>query len=144
MSGHGAPDVVSGVEASQTPAAAPDPGKKKRDKVRSAWISFAGRIVAQLVGAIATVTLGVMVLNRSMADRHPPPVPPTDSSTSQAAGIPPKPGEPTVTVIIVTPGSPAPSDHNGEVAPSTHPKEHQIEVARAIAKAVAGAIRPPD
>ena len=41
-----------------------DPKKKKRDKVRSAWISFAGRIVAQLVGAIATVALGVMVLHR--------------------------------------------------------------------------------
>jgi hypothetical protein len=36
--------------------------KKKRDKVRSAWISFAGRIVAQIAGAIATVALGVMVL----------------------------------------------------------------------------------
>ena len=38
--------------------------KKKKDKVRSAWISFAGRIVAQMVGAIATVALGVMVLHR--------------------------------------------------------------------------------
>ena len=39
-----------------------EPPVKKRDKVRSAWISFAGRIVAQLIGAIATVTLGVVVL----------------------------------------------------------------------------------
>jgi hypothetical protein len=37
-------------------------GSRKRDKIRSAWISFAGRIVAQLIGAIATVTLGVVVL----------------------------------------------------------------------------------
>ena len=35
---------------------------RKRNKVRSAWISFAGRIVAQLIGAVATVTLGVVVL----------------------------------------------------------------------------------
>jgi hypothetical protein len=39
------------------------PGKPlKRDKIRSAWISFAGRIVAQLIGAVATVTLGAIVL----------------------------------------------------------------------------------
>ena len=38
--------------------------KKKKDKVRSAWISFAGRIVAQIVGAAATVTLGVLVLHK--------------------------------------------------------------------------------
>ena len=37
-------------------------GSRKRDKFRSAWISFAGRIAAQLIGAIATVTLGVVVL----------------------------------------------------------------------------------
>ena len=35
---------------------------RKRNKVRSAWISFAGRIAAQLIGAIATVTLGFVVL----------------------------------------------------------------------------------
>src|SRR3954464_347055 len=37
---------------------------RKREKVRSAWISFAGRIAAQLIGAIATVTLGVVVLGK--------------------------------------------------------------------------------
>ena len=41
---------------------APQEKSRKRDKIRSAWISFAGRIVAQLIGAIATVTLGVVVL----------------------------------------------------------------------------------
>jgi TolB-like protein len=38
--------------------------KRKKDKVRSAWISFMGRIVAQIVGAVASVTLGLMVLNK--------------------------------------------------------------------------------
>jgi TolB-like protein/Tfp pilus assembly protein PilF len=38
--------------------------KKKKDKVRSAWISFVGRIVAQVLGAIATVVLGLFVLQR--------------------------------------------------------------------------------
>lgn len=35
---------------------------KKKDKVRSAWISFTGRIVAQLIGAMATVLLGLAVV----------------------------------------------------------------------------------
>jgi len=38
--------------------------KRKKDKVRSAWISFAGRIVAQMVGAVASVLLGFMVLTK--------------------------------------------------------------------------------
>jgi TolB-like protein len=37
--------------------------KKKKDRVRSAWISFAGRIVAQIMGAVATVALGITVLH---------------------------------------------------------------------------------
>lgn len=37
---------------------------RKRPKVRSVWISFAGRIAAQIIGAIATVTLGVLVLGK--------------------------------------------------------------------------------
>ena len=40
---------------------------RKRNKVRAAWISFAGRIAAQLIGAIATVTLGVIVLGKGPA-----------------------------------------------------------------------------
>lgn len=45
-----------------TPDAGSDKGKKKRNKVRSAWISFVGRIVAQILGAVATITLGLMVV----------------------------------------------------------------------------------
>src|SRR5262249_55066100 len=37
--------------------------KKKKDKIRSAWISFAGRIVAQILGATASVVLGIYVLS---------------------------------------------------------------------------------
>ena len=40
---------------------------RKRAKIRSAWISFAGRITAQIIGAIATVTLGVVVLGKHQA-----------------------------------------------------------------------------
>ena len=35
---------------------------KKPSKVRSAWIGFAGRVTAQLIGAIATVGLGYAVM----------------------------------------------------------------------------------
>lgn len=38
--------------------------KKKKDKVRSAWISFAGRIVAQIVGAAATIALTLLFLQK--------------------------------------------------------------------------------
>ena len=71
--------------------------KKKKDKVRSAWISFAGRIVAQLVGAIATVALGVMVLHRYTSVGTPPPpahVGPVASVVS---------GQPAVHVVVLTP-----------------------------------------
>ncbi len=57
---------------------------RKRSKVRSAWISFAGRIVAEIIGAIATVSLGAIVLGGRLA-----PV--------QAAVVPPP------TVLIPTP-----------------------------------------
>jgi TolB-like protein len=59
---------------------APDPlGKKKhKDKVRSAWISFIGRIVAQIAGATATIVLGLTVLNQ-YNNRQKPPVARTDA-----------------------------------------------------------------
>jgi len=38
--------------------------KKKKNKVQCAWIAFAGRIVAQILGAVATVVLGVLVLHK--------------------------------------------------------------------------------
>jgi hypothetical protein len=38
--------------------------KKKKDKTRSAWISFFGRITAQIVGAVASVALGLMVVKK--------------------------------------------------------------------------------
>ena len=35
--------------------------RKKKNRIRSAWISFVGRVVAQLVGATATITLGFLI-----------------------------------------------------------------------------------
>lgn len=42
--------------------ASPDKKKKKKSKVRSAWISFIGRILAQMCGAVATVVLGLQLV----------------------------------------------------------------------------------
>lgn len=55
----GAPAQPSGVDTGE-----PRKDRKRKEKVRSAWISFAGRIVAQLVGAAATVALGLLIAGR--------------------------------------------------------------------------------
>ena len=79
--------------------------KKKKDKVRSAWISFAGRIVAQLVGAIATVALGVMVLHRYTSTDARPPAPELARDTyARPAASESLAGQPAVHVIVLTPG----------------------------------------
>jgi TolB-like protein len=38
--------------------------RKKQRKVRSAWIAFVGRIIAQFVGSAATILLGLMLLHK--------------------------------------------------------------------------------
>ena len=78
--------------------------KKKQDKVRSAWISFAGRIVAQIVGAIATVALGVMVLHRYTSGDARPPAPELGHETYARPAASDSPGQAPVHVIVLTPG----------------------------------------
>ena len=58
-------------DADEAAAAAEKKKKKKKAKVRSAWISFAGRIVAQIVGAAATIVLGIYLVtsHRGEPDR---------------------------------------------------------------------------
>jgi TolB-like protein len=75
--------------------------KKKKDKVRSAWISFAGRIVAQMVGAMATVGLGVTVLHQYKgADvRQPRPASVSRSAAATPRQTPIRPGEIAVAVL---------------------------------------------
>ena len=113
-------DMLDTLHAETTGAA-----RKKRDKVRSAWISFAGRIAAQLVGAIATVFLGLLVLHRySGGDNR----------------APAKPAELAITVIVVSPEASVPAEENGEESLSSESRERHTQMARAIGKAVAGAI----
>ncbi|HTV01772.1 MAG TPA: hypothetical protein VMF13_14590 [Luteitalea sp.] len=56
------PHDAAATDSVHAAAASTAPARKPKDKVRSAWISFAGRIVAQLIGAAATVLLGVFVV----------------------------------------------------------------------------------
>jgi TolB-like protein len=60
--------IPSGPQTAVVPSPAVDADarkKKKKDKFRSAWIGFVGRIVAQLVGAGATVFLALYFVDRA-------------------------------------------------------------------------------
>jgi TolB-like protein len=52
------PSRAAAADTVPAAAASPHPASRKGRKVRSAWIGFAGRVTAQLIGAIATVGLG--------------------------------------------------------------------------------------
>jgi TolB-like protein len=77
--------------------------KKKADKQRGAWISFAGRIVAQIVGALASVVLGVFVLQKSQASKTPAADAPARAAAGGAADravvSARRPGESTLAVL---------------------------------------------
>ena len=113
--------------------------KKKKDKVRSAWISFIGRIVAQAVGAAATVVLGLTVLHTYAAPNNP-----------QAASAPQPAGDIFVAILPIDNFSPDPAGAGKRVRitvqliesddqPVTKVLALQAEIASAVAKAVSGA-----
>lgn len=121
--------------------------KRKKDKVRSAWISFVGRIVAQVVGATATVVLGVMVLQTYAAPPNTAAASGTQASRpAQAAG----PGSSEDIFVAVLPlenfsGDPARAGKRVRItvqlmeyddSPVTDVLALQAEVASAIARAV--------
>src|SRR5688572_25180142 len=99
-----------------------DKKKTKRDKVRSAWISFAGRIAAQLVGAIATVALGVMVLHRyTSTDTRPP------AQEPAALAAPGQP--PAVHVVVITPAMLGFRDADERIRPADRICAAELDVA---------------
>ncbi len=65
------PELDDALDAS--PAETEPSKPKKKDKVRSVWISFIGRIVAQIIGAIASVVLGIFILQRYQDSPAAPP-----------------------------------------------------------------------
>jgi len=81
------------------PAAGDKKKRKQAQKARGAWISFAGRIVAQVVGAAASVMLGIFVLQRYQQQATTPP-PGTGAATATPAPAPPRrPGPATIAVL---------------------------------------------
>jgi TolB-like protein len=74
--------IAPGLPVPETAAdqASPEKKNKKKSKVRSAWISFIGRILAQMCGAVATVVLGLQLVRGYF-----PAQPPADA-VSVAAG----------------------------------------------------------
>jgi TolB-like protein len=92
--------------------------KKKKDKVRSAWISFVGRIVAQLTGAAATIFLGLTVLQTYQGGGSGTPgetqvaAPAVEvEQVVVPARTPRKPGELVLAVLPLDTYSPTPQDH---------------------------------
>jgi TolB-like protein/Tfp pilus assembly protein PilF len=82
------PDAPSGAPQIPDPAVkdAKDK-KKKKNKARAAWISFVGRIVAQIVGAVVTIGLGLYLVNRSNP-RSPEPATPSSAAAPQRSQRP--------------------------------------------------------
>ena len=79
-----------------------DKKKKNKAKVRSAWISFIGRILAQMCGAVATVVLGLQLVRGYL-----PVQPPADAvrgatgETASAASLPRPAGMKVLAVLPV-------------------------------------------
>jgi TolB-like protein len=55
---------VEEMDSAETPVDIEKKRNKHNKKVRSAWISFVGRIVAQFVGSAATIVLGLLLLHK--------------------------------------------------------------------------------
>ena len=70
--------------------------EKKRAKIRSAWISFVGRILAQIMGAVATISIGLMLVQKYQNPSASAASPTSMPAQSAPLGI--------VPVRLVTPG----------------------------------------
>lgn len=97
------PSMPSGLPVPETPAdeASLDKKKKKKAKVRSAWISFIGRILAQMCGAVATVVVGLQLVRGYL-----PVQPPADAlqvTTGEMASAVSPPRPPGTKVLAVLP-----------------------------------------
>jgi TolB-like protein/Tfp pilus assembly protein PilF len=68
--------------------------KHKKNKIRSAWISFIGRIIAQITGAVATIVVGLAVVNQYRDASDPSGAADgSEPTSSESAARPSSPGE---------------------------------------------------
>lgn len=100
-------------EFDSSPPIAPEPGEdrlseaernlrrleKERARARNAWWAFAGRVVAQIVGALATVALGVLVAERL---RLPAPAPGPAAVVRSSPTNPDAPVQASIAVLPIT------------------------------------------
>ena len=84
--------MIPGLPVPETAAdqASPEKKNKKKSKVRSAWISFIGRILAQMCGAVATVVLGLQLVRGYFPAQPPADAPRVASDESAPAAIGPR------------------------------------------------------
>lgn len=85
---------------------------KEADKLKSAWIGFVGRIIAQIVGAVATIVLGLMIAGK---------MPSCSSNGDSGASSAPPAGVATVDFVAFGETNPAGEPYNAsaivEIAP---------------------------
>ena len=108
VQGHAFPEVAAGT------ASAPqelDPGhaRKKGDKLRAAWIAFVGRILAQLIGAAATIVLGLYVVRTYGVGTSPDPAPRPPEESAPAVPVTPHDHR-SIAVLPLVSFSPEPGD----------------------------------
>lgn len=75
--------------------------KKKKSKVRNAWISFVGRIVAQVIGAVASIVLAVMFLQRTQSNDAAPTAPSSPAASRAAARSAPRRADGPITLAVL-------------------------------------------
>lgn len=78
-----------------------DKKKKKKAKVRSAWISFIGRILAQMCGAVATVVLGLQLVRGYLPEAPPADAAGAATGETAAASLPRPAGMKVLAVLPV-------------------------------------------
>ena len=122
--------------ATDRPATDDKKKRKQSEKARGVWISFAGRIVAQIVGAVASVVLGIMVLQRYQQPAPTPPPVAAPGAPATASGAPRRPGPATIAVLPLgnLSGSPAQDYFVEGMAEALTASLAQVEGLRVISR----------
>jgi len=84
--GHETPVVEDDVKADEPEDDTPlKPGRKARARLRAAWISFVGRILAQVAGSAAAILLGLIMIGKAPSCSS---LPGSDSMQNNAVSAP--------------------------------------------------------
>lgn len=94
--------IPTGLPVPETPVdqASLDKKKKKKAKVRSAWISFIGRILAQMCGAVATVVLGLQLVRGYLPEAPRADAAGAATGETASAATPPRPAGMRVLAVL--------------------------------------------